>query len=152
MQLEIARVDVGREHADIALGQVRQELGWMLQDRKAEERRDLSESAAAMCTALMPISISTLACSASLAYGLRARSLCDQVWCRPSCWLRATWHPEITKPLVGQRLELLKVFGTALKESSHHAEMRIDATTTLLPLPFSFLRQFELVLKVGVTQ
>jgi hypothetical protein len=80
MQLEIARVDVGREHADIALGQVRQELGWMLQDRKAEERRDLSESAAAMCTALMPISISTLACSASLAYGLRARSLCDQVW------------------------------------------------------------------------
>ena len=81
MQLEIARVDVGREHADIALGQVRQELGWMLQDRKAEEPRDLSKkSAAAMCTALMPISISTLAYSASLAYGLRARSLCDQVW------------------------------------------------------------------------
>ena len=40
----------------------------------------------------------------------------------------------------------------ALKESSHHAEMRIDATTTQLPLPFSFLRQFELALKVGVTQ
>jgi hypothetical protein len=32
----------------------------------------------------------------------------------------------------------------------HHAEMRIDATTTQLPLPFSFLRQFELALKVGV--
>ena len=36
--------------------------------------------AAAMCTALMPISISAFACSISLAYGLRARSLCDQVW------------------------------------------------------------------------
>src|SRR6202030_1197819 len=35
---------------------------------------------AAKCTALMPISISCLACSISLAYGLRARSLCDQVW------------------------------------------------------------------------
>ena len=33
-----------------------------------------------MCTALMPISISALACSMSLAYGLRAKSLCDQVW------------------------------------------------------------------------
>ena len=51
-----------------------------------------------------------------------------------------------------KKFELLKVFGTALKKSSHHAEMRIDATTTLLPLPFSFLRQFELALKVGVTQ
>ena len=38
---------------------------------------------AAMCTALIPISISALACSMSLAYGLRAKSLCDQV-CVPT--------------------------------------------------------------------
>ena len=42
VQLEITRVDVGGEHSDIALGQVRQELRRMLQGRKAEERRDLS--------------------------------------------------------------------------------------------------------------
>src|ERR1700732_3200294 len=33
-----------------------------------------------MCTALTPISISSLAFSMSLAYGFLAKSLCDQVW------------------------------------------------------------------------
>src|ERR1700688_2463094 len=33
-----------------------------------------------MCTALTPISISSLAFSISLAYGFLAKSLCDQVW------------------------------------------------------------------------
>src|SRR4029077_246041 len=42
VQLEIARVDVGGEHSNIALRQVRQELRWPMQGRKAEERRDLS--------------------------------------------------------------------------------------------------------------
>jgi hypothetical protein len=42
VQLEVARVDVGREHPDIALGQVRHQLRRMLQGRKAEEWRDLA--------------------------------------------------------------------------------------------------------------
>ena len=42
VQLEVARVDVGGEHPDIALSQVRHQLRRMLQGRKAEERRHLS--------------------------------------------------------------------------------------------------------------
>jgi hypothetical protein len=82
VQPEVARVDVGREDSDIALGQIGHELRRMLQVRKAEEGRNFTAGCGHMHRAVAQFDF-LLGLFNVLCVGLRAKSLCDQV-CVPT--------------------------------------------------------------------